>query len=289
LSDVETCSGPATPGSVGYGLTRRQSSRSESSSDHQVDQLPDLNTDHNVDIDYNFKSWDPQILLPDLPLDFAWPLLDTELLPPFPSSDTSSDVSLVPVSRQSASIVTSLLQDYEAATTSFPDTYLLPIPALTLLRACLTIATRLGIAMQLWDCNSLSPFYAGSCPPLEHAAESSASSSGSSNGTDVDIASLPENLRPTRTQRQLPHHPLLDILPWPSVRDKLIMCFAQPAELRPARLGMEQLVADLEDEADGVVVKAGGAGPWEVERWEVGKALEKRWWFVLDAKVKRRR
>lgn len=271
--------------SLEYGLTRRQSPLSESSSDQGAHQIPSLITDCNIDIDYDFDTWDPQILPPDLPLDVAWSLLDTELLPPVPASDTSSDVSLVPNSRRSASAVTSLLQDYEAATTSFPDTYLLPIPALTLLRACLTIATRLGVAMQLWDCGSISPFYAGSCPPLRHAAESF----GCSNGTDVDIASLPENLRPTRTQQQLPHHPLLDILPWPSVRDKLIMCLAQPAELRPARLGMEQLVADLEDEAEGVVVKAGGTGPWDVEKWEVGKALETRWWFVLDAKVKRRR
>lgn len=67
------------------------------------------------------------------------------------------------------------------------------------------------------------------------------------------------------------------------------MYFCQPVGLRPAELGMGQLVADLEDEAEGVVVRVGGTEPWEVKNWEVGRALEKRWWFVLDAKVKRRR
>jgi Domain of unknown function (DUF3425) len=105
----------------------------------------------------------------------------------------------------------------------------------------------------------------------------------------VDVAALPENLRPTRTQRLVPHHPLLDILPWPGVRDKLILFFAQPVGVRPPGLDRGQLVADLEDEAEGVVVRAEGMEPWEMGSWEVGKAIEKRWWFVLDSKVRRRR
>ena len=248
-----------------------------------------LDVDGLVDVDFDFDGWSSQISPSDLPLDVTWQLLTAEMLPPFPASDASSHSGLLPNFIPSSSGLAPLLQDYETATTSFPDTYLLPIPALGLLRACLTIAKRLGIAMQLWDCNSVSPFYVGSSPSLDNYSEDSVSSTISSLGADIDIASLPENLRPTRTQYLLPHHPILDILPWPSVRDKLIMFFAQPAELRPASLGREQLVEDLEDEAEGVVVRGGQTEPWEVDSWEIGKALEKRWWFVLDTKVKRRR
>jgi hypothetical protein len=241
----------------------------------------DPTAEAGIDIDFDFDDWSSQIMRPDLPSDIIWPLLpwpllDTDPLPPLPELNLPSDMFRAPLSPNLAP----LLQDYQTANTSFPDTYLLPIPALTLLRACVTIATRLGIAMQVWDCSSKSPFYVGS---------DSVSDISASSGMGVDVAALPENLRPTRTQRLVPHHPLLDILPWPGVRDKLILFFAQPVGVRPPGLDRGQLVADLEDEAEGVVVRAEGMEPWEMGSWEVGKAIEKRWWFVLDSKVRRRR
>jgi hypothetical protein len=123
--------------------------------------------------------------------------------------------------------------------------------------------------MQLWDCSSISPFYTGTSPYIDNAGDSTNNSTNNSTTSGIDIASLTENLRPTRTQRLLPHHPLLDILPWPRVRDNLIIFFAQPVTVRPAGLDMGQLVADLEDDAEGVVVRAGGTGrgKWGVGRW----------------------
>lgn len=281
------------PESLDHDLQWRKSGRSESSLNQEpvmggnANELePDPISHVEMGVDFNLDDWNSQVIGPDLPLDLAWPLLDIESLPPFPASNIPSDISLTPSFTRSASILGPLVQDYQTATTSFPDTYLLPIPALTLMRACLTNATRLGIVFMLWDSTSISPFYTGGVRPnFDQASGCSATSTS----TGIDIATLPENLRPTRTQQLLPHHPLIDILPWPTVRNKLIMFFAQPEELRPAQLGMEQLVEDFEDEVEGVVVKAGGAEPWEAHTWEVGKALEKRWWFVLDGKVKRRR
>lgn len=288
-----------TSENLGHALTMKISSLSQSSLNQEArhattgpiaDSLEaGLSVDGLVDVDFDFDGWSSQISPSNLPFDAAWPLLAAEMLPPFPASDASSHSCLLPNFTPSSSGLSPLLQDYETATASFPDTYLLPIPALGLLRACLIIAKRLGIATQLWDCASVSPFYVGSSLSLDNTSEDSVGSTIGSLGVDIDIASLPENLRPTRTQYLLPHHPLLDILPWPSVRDKLIMFFAQPAGLRPESLGRQQLVEDLEDEAEGVVVRGGQTEPWEVDSWEIGKALEKRWWFVLDTKVKRRR
>jgi hypothetical protein len=300
MRDEEMCASESiTPMSREYGSKRRDSPRSGSSTDQELHQPPigtndntleaDLITDYCNDINFDFDSWNAQIIRSDMPPNIRWPLLDRESLPPLPILNASSDIFLARSPPSSTVTMATLFQDHEVATTSFPDTSLLPIPALTLLHASLTIAARLGIAMQIWDCASISPFYTRYCPSLDDASENSVSSTTCGSGIDIDIASLPENLRPTRTQRLLSHHPLLDILPWPSVRDKLIMYFSQPVGLRPAELGMGQLVADLEDEAEGVVVRAGGTEPWEVKNWEVGRALEKRWWFVLDAKVKRRR
>lgn len=49
----------------------------------------------------------------------------------------------------------------------------------------------------------------------------------------VPLADLPENLRPTEAQLILPHYPVIDVLPWPSVRTRLICLFNQPDRLRP--------------------------------------------------------
>jgi hypothetical protein len=296
----DSCTSDSTTSeNLEYALKRKMSGRAQmppDREDHHVaigaiaDSIEaDVTGDRLVDDNFDFDDWSSQIIPRDLPLDITWPILDAETLSPFPASNALSRNDLLPSPASMSPNLVPLLQDYQTATTSFPDTYLLPIPALGLLRACLTIAKRLGIAMQLWDCTSVSPFYVGPSPAKGNCSETSANRGIGGLGIDIDITSLPKNLQPTRTQCLLPHHPLLDVLPWPSVRDKLIMYFAQPEGLRPADLGMEQLVGDLEDEAEGVVVRAGQTEPWDVESWEVGKALEKRWWFVLDSKVKRRR
>jgi Domain of unknown function (DUF3425) len=280
LGDVDASSSTTTHENRESDLIGSQSSRTESSSDRELS---------SIAVDGDLDSWDSQVMHIDLPLDMDWSLLDTDLSVLLATQDASSDISFLPNFTPPDSIAAPLLQDCEVASTTFPDTYLLPIPELALLRACLTVATRLGISMLIWDCESISPFYLGSAMSPGISGDNFASGSSCSSGLDVDISSLPENLQPTRTQRLLPHHPMLDILPWPTVRDKLIMFFSQPPELRPANISMGQLVEDLEDEADGVVVKGGGTGPWDADSWEVGKALEKRWWFALDSKVKRRR
>jgi hypothetical protein len=248
----------------------------------------DLSSQIELDVDFNFDTWSPQDLGPDIPLDITWPPIDDSELSPLSALGVMSDSFSTSSLTSSSPNLAPLLQDYQTATTSFPDTYLLPIPALTLLRACRTIAARLGIVMQLWDCASISPFYINASLSSASSPTTDGGSIPSYIGSFIDTSTLPENLQPTRTQRLVPHHPLLDVLPWPSVRDKLILFFSQPAELRPAVLDMGQLVADLEDEAEGVVINDEGTEPWEAARWEVGGALRRRWWFALDSAVKRR-
>lgn len=279
MSDLETSNSTISHGSQERDLMRRQSPRTELSSDQEKS---------STATDGDFDSWDPQAMHMNPPLDMDWSLLDKDSSILFATQDASSDIPFLTNFAPADSIAAPLLQNYEVASTTFSDTHLLPIPALTLLGACLTIATRLGISMLIWDCESMSPFYLGADLSPRISGDHSVSRSSCSSGLDVDISSLPANMQPTRIQRLLPHHPMLDILPWPTVRDKLIMCFLQPPELRPSNISMGQLVEDLEDEADGVVVREGGTGPWDANIWEVGKALEKRWWFALDSNVKRR-
>ncbi|KAG7105133.1 hypothetical protein HYQ45_006960 [Verticillium longisporum] len=148
----------------------------------------------------------------------------------------------------------------------FTDRYLLPMADLTLLRAFLSIADRLGCASELWSPTSNSPFNKGGGTPA---------------------ALLPPSFRPTPTQVQLPHHPMLDFLPWPSVRDRIISIFNMPEAMRPpgARdaLAPIKFAYDLEDEAEGV--RIWGGDPYDATGWEVGQTFFERWWFIFDRDV----
>ncbi|PGH18337.1 hypothetical protein AJ80_04515 [Polytolypa hystricis UAMH7299] len=171
--------------------------------------------------------------------------------------------------------LSSALQSHQASTFSFPDDHLLEVPSLTLLRAILTVATRLNLTEHVWSLTGLSPFYTGS---------TGLSSSSSSTSPLPLPADLPPNFHPTPTQRLVPHHALLDLLPWPVTRDKLIQVFSLPKHLRPASaadpMGLLRLAYDMEDPAEGVRVS--GADPFKAEMWEVGQLVFQRWWWAFD-------
>ncbi|KAM7213289.1 protein of unknown function (DUF3425) domain containing protein [Rhypophila decipiens] len=182
-----------------------------------------------------------------------------------------------------------------AAWESFPDSYLLPMPELTLLRALLRIAVRLN-AHAVWDMAANSPF--NSSPDISWTCD------------------LPAAWKPTPLQITTPHHPLIDLLPWPSVRDKMLSMLTLPsssttscraAELlgrgelqhhqieeglpKPAVLqdcedGVPPLVGfiyDMEDGAEGI--RIWGDDPYQGDNWEVGQVVFQRWWFLFDRPV----
>ncbi|EER41792.1 conserved hypothetical protein [Histoplasma capsulatum H143] len=68
---------------------------------------------------------------------------------------------------------------------------------------------------------------------------------------------------PTATQRLIPHHPIFDLFPWPTTRDKLIQVFSMPAHLRPSSashpMAMMNLVYDIEDPSEGMRTKSRAA------------------------------
>lgn len=92
---------------------------------------------------------------------------------------------------------------------SFPDSYLLPVNEFALMRAFFRIAARLGCKSNIFDLDSLSPF-ADTSNPVSH---------------------LPQTWQPTAAQILIPHHPILDFLPWPSVRERIIYTLTLPEEM----------------------------------------------------------
>ncbi|KAI0106193.1 hypothetical protein GGR51DRAFT_175275 [Nemania sp. FL0031] len=157
----------------------------------------------------------------------------------------------------------------ETTEISFPDSYYLPVNELTILRGLMRIALRLRCnTTTIWDLRANSPFNDGT-----HTA--------------LTTQELPEVWRPTLSQSSIPHHPVIDLLPWPNVRDRIIMLMGLPDEARPPAaagpLAIAQLAYDLEDAAEGA--RIWGDDPCEPTSWEIWQILFERWWFVFDRQV----
>jgi hypothetical protein len=172
------------------------------------------------------------------------------------------------------------------------DGGVLAIPVMNMAKALLSIAGALNVSDNLWD------------PSYMHVMPSSMS-------THI---SLPANLWPVPVQKIIPHHPALDLLPWPTMREKLICMLAMPSNLRPPVAREEdddgrwpsmngftsvsqskaitQLVQDLDDFQDGGgLIVHGNSVAWGQgnefveEAWEVGESFYRKWWFCLDEKI----
>ncbi|KAF8474798.1 hypothetical protein BDZ91DRAFT_711753 [Kalaharituber pfeilii] len=95
------------------------------------------------------------------------------------------------------------------------------------------------------------------------------------NSTDAIIpANIPKDLVPTALQRSIPHHPYIDIIPFPGFRDKLLRFM------------------DLVDEDDICMMmftdwKIWGSRPWDKISWEIGEKFAQKYWFLMDEDMKR--
>ncbi|KAH7031410.1 uncharacterized protein B0I36DRAFT_122643 [Microdochium trichocladiopsis] len=151
----------------------------------------------------------------------------------------------------------------------FPDSYLLPVTELILLRACTRIGERIQCCDRMWRIDANSSFADGTMTPLA-------------------ISMLPLSWQPTKSQATVPHHPILDLMPWPSVRDRLLLLMALPDSMKPAAvaegpMAVIQLAYDMEDSSEGLRVWGGDV--YDPMAWEVGQVVFEKWWFVFDRQV----
>lgn len=96
------------------------------------------------------------------------------------------------------------------------------------------------------------------------------------NATLDDYSHIPFNLRPTRVQRTMPHHPWLDFFPLPKMRDNLIEAGKTWNE--------DELWNDIMGFWDNSNLDAGllvWGAPWDVRNWEVTEPFLKKWQWVL--------
>jgi hypothetical protein len=111
----------------------------------------------------------------------------------------------------------------------------------------------------------------------EYFDDDANSSFAKSMNTRSSFLSLPSALQPTRIQCQIPHHPSLDLLPDPQMRDNLIRASGAYDE--------DALCADLIGLSTYTTGRSGliiWGEPWDLCGWEVTEPFWKHWQWALN-------
>jgi hypothetical protein len=159
-----------------------------------------------------------------------------------------------------------------------PDIHLntIQLTTMSFVAACFANAAMLGLSPEtLWSKTSQSPFY---------QAQMANDALGTANVGQ--FGHLKPLLRPSSTQLTHPHHPYLDILPFPAFRNRII----QLLQVQPRPIDSDKLCQDLK--SDGLICwgstkrdghDTGGSGaPWDIRSWEIRPWFLKKWWLLFD-------
>ncbi|KAK3384130.1 hypothetical protein B0T24DRAFT_673939 [Lasiosphaeria ovina] len=85
-----------------------------------------------------------------------------------------------------------------------------------------------------------------------------------------DRASPPASLQPTVLQAAVAHNPLIDCIPFPSMRDRILGA---------------SLIIDMDTLRDDVLnmgFMCWGRRPWDARGWEIPEAFVDKYWWLLD-------
>jgi len=84
------------------------------------------------------------------------------------------------------------------------------------------------------------------------------------------LNSIPPPLAPTLQQQMVPHKPYVDMLPWSSLRDRILNSQTTINEI--------EFIMDMASDE----LKVWGSTPWDPTGWEMGSNLVSKWWFLMD-------
>jgi hypothetical protein len=162
------------------------------------------------------------------------------------------------------SSMSEMLQADEIQSTTFADDYNIAVPELDLLRAAYLVADRLHSKHLLFaGLQAQSVFHTTDCSSW--------------------ITSLPSNLQPTNEQLIINHHPIIDILPWPAVRSRLVRMYSLTPDHWPrhpsdgTESSLVRLVYDMEDGG----VRVTGPDPSTEQSWEIDQRFFEIWWWLV--------
>lgn len=214
----------------------------------------------NFSAPFDVSSWDD---MPDSISTVSQPLQRESIVDaPFSLDSYSQPVGFSPdITRSSTSGPSSMIS-YTAPT--FSNDLELSIPVLKTMRVGLSIIQLLEGLDQVYDVSARWTM------------------------GNADFSCLPPSFQPSPIQLSVPHHPMLDIIPWSSLRDKLILMYAMPPALRPKiaqddSTSLMQLGHDYEDPTEPFVVN--GSDGWSEDDWELGGAFLRNWWWAVDQEI----
>ncbi|KAH7146172.1 hypothetical protein EDB81DRAFT_869074 [Dactylonectria macrodidyma] len=94
-------------------------------------------------------------------------------------------------------------------------------------------------------------------------------------------AQYPRGLAPTTLQLSTPHHPWVDLFPWPKLRDRIIwLCYAAET-MDDGDLCFDMAEFDASRDRDNVSLIVWGE-PWDPRGWEATVPFLKKWGWLLE-------
>jgi hypothetical protein len=96
--------------------------------------------------------------------------------------------------------------------------------------------------------------------------------------TICQLEKFPQALRPTKLQFEIVHHPWIDLLPFPEMRDNILRAGNEFEDVE------DQLCCDLigyhnrATERTGMII---WGNPWDISQWEVSDGFLKQWGWTI--------
>ncbi|GAM85814.1 hypothetical protein ANO11243_038220 [Dothideomycetidae sp. 11243] len=151
--------------------------------------------------------------------------------------------------------------------------YIISTPGLNVVRAHTEIFDRLlgpGLDLDIFNPRTVSPIALGA---------------------EIRLDPLLAHFQPSPLQRRIKHHPIIDVLPWPSFRDRFLFVMSLRKEQRPkiARQEMHMVTLEL---MMSVKDAGGGIKVWDLnsfapESWEIGQTFYSKFWWAIDGDIVR--
>ncbi|KAI0145349.1 hypothetical protein GGR57DRAFT_517239 [Xylariaceae sp. FL1272] len=98
--------------------------------------------------------------------------------------------------------------------------------------------------------------------------------------TGYDGERCPASLKPTELQLQLHHHPWIDLLPLPQLRDNILSACRYPDTFDEDALCWDMAEMNMDVSSDKPCLVVWGQ-PWDPKGWEVTVPFLRKWGFLL--------
>lgn len=120
---------------------------------------------------------------------------------------------------------------------------------------------------------------------MSHFFRASVSEEVAKTSCTSEFSNLKRNLQPCVSQIMYSHHPYIDLLPFPTFRERVIKLTCTETPM----IDENELCSDLQN--DGLICwgsslgggssATGSGSPWDIRSWEAQPWFLKKWWIVL--------